>query len=64
MAEVKPFVGIDVSKAQLDDALGANEGTFSRGAFQNRIENRASLRVIYIPPELFGELNSCWRIVI
>ena len=53
MAEVKPFVGIDVSKAQLDDALGANEGTFSRGAFQNRIENRASLRVIYIPPELF-----------
>ena len=32
MAEVKPFVGIDVSKAQLDVALGANEGTFSRGA--------------------------------
>jgi hypothetical protein len=29
MAEVKRFVGIDVSKAQLDVALGANEGTFS-----------------------------------
>jgi transposase len=29
MAEVKRFVGIDVSKAQLDVAIGANEGTFS-----------------------------------
>ncbi len=29
MAEVKRFVGIDVSKAQLDVALGVNEGTFS-----------------------------------
>ena len=27
MAEVKRFVGIDVSKAQLDVALGVNEGT-------------------------------------
>ena len=26
MAEVKRFVGIDVSKARLDVALGANEG--------------------------------------
>ena len=29
MAEVTRFVGIDVSKAQLDVALGDNEGTFS-----------------------------------
>ena len=29
MAEVKRFVGIDVSKAQLDVALGANGETFS-----------------------------------
>ncbi|MGO9059144.1 MAG: hypothetical protein ACLQU2_17410 [Candidatus Binataceae bacterium] len=39
MAEVKRFVGIDLSKAQLDVAIGANEGTRSIANDQHESEN-------------------------